>query len=141
MPIERIDHVNVAAADLDTTRRFYRDVLGLSDGPRPPFQRPGAWMYLHGHPAVHISTGRIPKTRKSDAINHVAFAATGLVAMRETLRDRGLDFLEVGVPDAEQLQIFLHDPDGNEIELIYSGDEARAALLAGVPIDATALRP
>jgi len=137
MTVGRIDHINIATGDLDATRRFYREVLGFTDGPRPPFQRAGAWMYAQGHPVLHISTGRAPTTRGTDAVNHVAFASTGLDDMRATLRRLGLPFQEFAVPDQALHQIFLHDPNGLEIELVYSGAEAAQALRDGAHVDAT----
>lgn len=137
MNVGRIDHLNIATGDLDATRRFYREVLGFTDGPRPPFQRPGAWMYAQGHPVLHISTGRTPSGRGRDAVNHVAFASTGLRAMRDHLQALGIAFQEFAVPDQALHQIFLHDPNGLEIELIYSGEEAAQALRDGASVDAT----
>ncbi len=137
MPLHAIDHINIVASDLDATRSFYRDVLGFEEGPRPPFARAGAWMYLEGRPVLHISTRRTPQTRESDAFDHVAFAATDLAATRARLAERRIRFLEVAVPDREQLQIFLSDPDGAALELIFSGPEAQQAIAAGAQMDAT----
>lgn len=137
MPLERIDHVAVTTTDIAATRSFYRDVLGLREGPRPPFGQPGAWMYLGEHPALHISTRRAPTSRKSDALDHVAFAASGLAQMRARLQAAGVDFVEFAVPERQLLQLFLADPDGTEIELVFSGEEALKAIHAGVAADRT----
>jgi catechol-2,3-dioxygenase len=47
----------------------------------------------------------------------------------------------VAVPDRELLQIFLTDPDGNEVELVFDGEEARRAIAEGATVDRTKLRP
>jgi catechol 2,3-dioxygenase-like lactoylglutathione lyase family enzyme len=137
MKVLGFEHVNVSTSDLERTRRFYAEVLGLRDGPRPPFSRPGAWMYLGEQAVVHISTGRVPVTRSSDAYDHVAFRATNLDETRAHLRKHGIHFQEFGVPQNDLHQVFFRDPDGAEIELIFSGDEARAAAAAGAAVDAT----
>ena len=118
MAIEALDHYNLCTADLDRARRFYADVLGLRDGERPPFGRPGAWMYLGEHPILHISTA----------------------ATRATLDRLGIRNQSFAVPDRNQVQVFLRDPDGAEIELIFSGDEAAAEIAGGVAVDATSGR-
>jgi catechol 2,3-dioxygenase-like lactoylglutathione lyase family enzyme len=140
MPLLHIDHLNIAAKDLEASRAFYRETLGFEDGPRPPFSRAGAWMYLGGHPVLHLSTGRKPATRKSDPFDHMAFAAKGLAQMRAHLRAKNIEFLEVAVPDRGQLQLFLFDPDGTEIELVFTGDEAQQAISEGALVDATVHR-
>ena len=45
MAVERLDHYTIRTADLDATRCFYTEVLGLSVGPRPAFTFPGLWLY------------------------------------------------------------------------------------------------
>ena len=137
MPIEALDHYNICTSDLDRARRFYSDVVGLRDGERPPFGRPGAWMYLGEQAVVHISTSRTPASRKSDAFDHVAFRAQGLDETRARLRAHGVHFQEFAVPENDLHQVFFRDPDGTEIELIFSGDEARAAAAAGAAVDGT----
>ena len=37
-------HVAIKTADLDKTVSFYRDVIGLTQAPRPDFGYPGAWL-------------------------------------------------------------------------------------------------
>ena len=45
MEVDTIDHVNVETDNVDRSAKFYRDVIGLKEGPRPDFDRPGFWMY------------------------------------------------------------------------------------------------
>ena len=37
MPVEMLEHYTIRCASLETTRDFYRDVLGLAVGDRPNF--------------------------------------------------------------------------------------------------------
>ena len=46
MPLKNLNHLLVLAQDLEATRDFYVDVLGLAVGPRPSFKSPGYWLYL-----------------------------------------------------------------------------------------------
>ena len=45
--VAAFDHYNLRAARpvLDELRDFYRDVVGLTVGERPPFRRFGYWLY------------------------------------------------------------------------------------------------
>lgn len=137
MAIAGFNHYNIATGDLERARRFYSEVIGLREGDRPPFSRPGAWMYLGEQPILHISTGRVAVTRRSDAFDHVAFSATDLDGTRATLRRHGIYFEEFAVPDRELHQLFLRDPDGVEIELQFSGADARQAIAEGAAVDSS----
>lgn len=137
MAISGFNHFNITTADLARARRFYSDVLGLREGERPPFSSPGAWMYIGGQPILHISTGRVAATRRSDAFDHVAFTASDIEGTRATLRQHDIYFEEYAVPDRELHQLFFRDPDGVEIELQFSGADARRAIAGGVAVDSS----
>jgi catechol 2,3-dioxygenase-like lactoylglutathione lyase family enzyme len=140
MPIKGFAHINVSTKDLETSRRFYSQVLGLEDGPRPPFGRAGAWMYLGDQPIVHISTARSPEPNpaKTDAFDHFALWTQDINHYRQVLKEHSIKNVEFGVPDNDQYQIFFKDPDGMEIELIFRGEEARLASQAdGAKTDAS----
>jgi catechol 2,3-dioxygenase-like lactoylglutathione lyase family enzyme len=77
-------HVAIKTADLAATRRFYIDLLGMEDFPRPDFGYPGAWIGMPGAGAViHVYAGGPalgPEGRApvgSAAIDHVSITATG----------------------------------------------------------------
>ena len=44
MPIEGMNHFNVLTDDVEATRHFYCDILGLEKGERPPFKFDGLWL-------------------------------------------------------------------------------------------------
>ncbi len=44
-----LNHFSIRTTDLEASRRFYADVLGLTVGPRPDFAFPGFWMYRGDH--------------------------------------------------------------------------------------------
>ena len=137
MAILEVEHINVTTSNLEKTRRFYVEVLGMREGMRPPFSRPGAWMYLGDRAMVHISTGRVPTSQSSDAFDHIAFKANDLISTRALLKRHGVEFKEFSVPDRELHQLFLRDPEGMQIELLFSGEDARLALAEGGAVDVT----
>lgn len=117
-----LDHYNVSTRKLQETVRFYEEVLGLKNGPRPPFNFPGAWLYSDGHPVLHLND--ISKTDKeqrpdSGVIDHVAFGSRGFEAMKKHLSGIGVSYRVNEVPNSTRRQIFLRDPNNVEIELNF----------------------
>ncbi len=58
MPVTAMNHFTILTDDVAATVDFYRDLLGLVAGPRPPFSFPGAWMYSGDAPILHVVGGR-----------------------------------------------------------------------------------
>ena len=73
MPLGRLDHVLVLTDDIEATKSFYRDALGLEVGDRPPFEFSGYWLYLDGIPCVHVADrGRVRGTGRAARSAHRA---------------------------------------------------------------------
>ena len=141
-----LNHFSIRTLDLEATRIFYEDVLGLTVGPRPPFPFPGLWMYSGDHgqfanAVVHIigidpddaeglkgylGDRELSSLRGSGAVDHVAFFAEGLHAMLAHLRKLGVAASERTVPAIGLHQVFLQDPNGVVIELNYPAAEKTA---------------
>src|SRR5258708_13204633 len=100
MPLSHIEHYLVLSDEIDATRDWYRDVLGMQEGWHPDFGFPVYWMYLGGVDVVHIGKsakhagenqkaylGRLAQDAGAGtgAIDHIAFRAKDL---RETLAPR-----------------------------------------------------
>src|SRR5207249_9916358 len=88
MSVGVLDHYNVSTRKLGDTVRFYEEVLGLVNGPRPAFDFPGAWLYSEGHPVLHlndISPTDKPQQANSGVIDHIAFGSRGCEAIRQHL--------------------------------------------------------
>lgn len=131
MPInvETIDHVNVESDDVDRSRDFYHNVIGLKEGPRPEFDRPGYWMYAGDKPVVHIIKTD-PKNKmltgsKDASISHFALQIKNYRATRNHLERKGIKYVTNDVSGTKIRQLFLEDPEGVLIELIYLPKGAR----------------
>jgi catechol 2,3-dioxygenase-like lactoylglutathione lyase family enzyme len=133
MPIGILQHFTIEPANLERSRDFYCDVLGLEDGHRPAMGFPGYWLYSGGIATVHLLGKREPaegivvrgseqRFDNTGRIDHIAFAATDLAGVRRRLQSRDVAFREQVVLDGELTQIFLHDPDGVAVELNFSNE-------------------
>jgi catechol 2,3-dioxygenase-like lactoylglutathione lyase family enzyme len=125
-PVLGLSHVAIKAADLAATISFYRDVLGLAEVPRPPFDFPGAWLGIPGGEAlIHLYAGE--RARGADggfavgsaAVDHVSLWARGHEAQRARFAAYGLPYRSQPVPATGLAQLFVFDPNGVLIELTY----------------------
>jgi catechol 2,3-dioxygenase-like lactoylglutathione lyase family enzyme len=137
LPLDRLDHFLVRAEDLEATKNFYVEVLGLRVGARPPFDFPGYWLYAGKRPQVHLApSGGEAKSRldaylgnreegggATGALDHVAFAGHDLAAMRKRIEERGIPYFERTIPELGIRQLFLRDPNGLTIELNFPAPE------------------
>ncbi len=107
MRVGVLDHYNVSTRKLGDTVRFYEEVLGFKNGPRPAFNFPGAWLYSEGHPVLHLND--ISPTDKaqppdSGVIDHVAFGSRGFDAVKQHLSQKGVPFRVNQVPNSVRWQ-------------------------------------
>ena len=123
MEVDTIDHVNVETDNVDRSAKFYRDVIGLKEGPRPDFDRPGFWMYAGDKPVVHIiktaQNNKMLTGSKDASISHFALQIKNLKNARDHLDSLGIKYNILQVPGTEIGQLFLEDPEGVLIELIH----------------------
>jgi len=120
----KIDHINIAAPMelLTRVRDFYRDVLGLEDGPRPEFDFRGFWLYGEGKPIVHLMESETaPGDAGSGAIDHIAFQVEDLLSYVERLESRDITYTVNYIHDFDITQVFCKDPCGNGVEANFPG--------------------
>jgi catechol 2,3-dioxygenase-like lactoylglutathione lyase family enzyme len=128
MSVAAIDHVLVLSDDIDATRDFYVDVVGLHVGARPPLEFPGYWLYAQGSAAClhladrsaylrHLPTlGLDAGQRASGDIDHIAFEATDYASMTARIEDCGVTPVRNSIPGGPR-QLFVEDPNGVRIEI------------------------
>lgn len=118
----RLDHFNIAApwALLETVRNFYVDVLGFEEGPRPPFDRRGYWLYSDGKPLIHlIESDGHEAAGKRHYLDHIAFRSSGARAQRNRLEAHGVTYRVSSIPGAGTTQLFFQDPAGTGLEINF----------------------
>ena len=126
MPATAMNHFTILTDDVPGTVRFYRDLLGLRDGPRPPFQFPGAWLYATDQPILHVIGGRPSEELKAGVIDHMAFSATGLSDTLARLTAHNIEHTCRKQAGSGVWQVFFHDPNGARVELDFAADEPHA---------------
>jgi catechol 2,3-dioxygenase-like lactoylglutathione lyase family enzyme len=124
--IRALDHVNIRTNDLAATKALFVDVLGLSEGWRPPFPFPGAWLYAGGKDVVHL-VGVETAATSSDgsALDHFAFDIGDFDEALRRIEATGLTFRATATPGTSVKQIFVRDSNGVTIELNWKGDRPR----------------
>ncbi len=123
MPLTQLNHVTVRTDDLEGTRDFYRQVLGLEVGARPPLAFHGYWLYCGDQPVVHL----VPQTNaigggpgdNTGNFDHVAFTCDDFDGMRSHFTKLGIRFRAQEVPGARIRQLFIQDPNKVMIELNF----------------------
>lgn len=125
-----IHHIALTVTDIETSIRFYREVLTLKEIPRPPFDFPGAWFQLgdsqHVHLIVHDRATFRNKPLDSRDV-HFAIRVPSYSAAVESLRSKGYRedagrddpccMIVSRHPVAGFPQIYICDPDRHVIEI------------------------
>jgi len=130
MPLTKMEHYLVLTDDIDATRDFYCEALGMHVGFRPPLGFPGYWVYVGDTPCIHIAewatytahsvsqgvpvSSRAPGT---GALDHIAFNAHDYEETLERLKRYGVQVDSNDVPGGTLRQLFLKDPNGVKIEI------------------------
>jgi catechol 2,3-dioxygenase-like lactoylglutathione lyase family enzyme len=114
LKVTQIDHVSVVITDVERSRRFYRDLLGLKEIAKPrTFDFVVLWFDL-GNQQLHLLLKDRPDTLSP---RHFALRVADCAAARAYFRSNGVPTQETTpIPGADRF--FIADPDGNRIEII-----------------------
>jgi catechol 2,3-dioxygenase-like lactoylglutathione lyase family enzyme len=145
MPVTELNHYLLVAKNLERTKKFYQQVLGLKlAAERPDFGFPGYWLKAGRNICVHLASqapSRIrdqfllkkhPKgTRGSGSVDHIAFLAKKPEEVRKRIQKHKVEMHYRSFPESKLFQIFLRDPDDVTIELNFLGEVIDPAAWAG----------
>jgi catechol 2,3-dioxygenase-like lactoylglutathione lyase family enzyme len=123
MPATLLEHYNVYCKDLKATVDFYVKYVGLRDGERPPFPFPGAWMYAGDQAVLHLVSDSGRTDHGSGAIDHIALRCVDLRSTLDLLKTDKVPYMLRKVPARPLQQVFVHDPDGIQIEMNFWDEE------------------
>ena len=127
--VKGIDHVTLVTSDLERSRKFYCDVLGMEPTARPDFPFPGLW-FRAGGTQVHLILEAEGCARPGDhsiredtgagLAHHFAFEVDDAHAAAAALQERGVRIMggPVSRPDG-CIQVWFYDPDGYVVEVFH----------------------
>jgi catechol 2,3-dioxygenase-like lactoylglutathione lyase family enzyme len=120
MNILEVHHVQITIppGSEDDARKFYCDILGLREVPKPDALagRGGLWLEL-GRKQVHIGTENGVERSSSKA--HVAYLVDDLDRWRKRLETEQIEILE-GIPIPGYSRFEFRDPFGNRVEFLQA---------------------
>lgn len=113
-----LQHVNVRvpSAVEDEAKRFYGELFGLEEIPKPQELRAngGAWYQL-GSAQLHLS--RDANVDNEGSKRHVCFHVPNLDQFREHLASAGVEIIPDDGPIPGSPRFYVRDPGGNLIEV------------------------
>ncbi|QDU57484.1 VOC family protein [Aeoliella mucimassa] len=119
--VSRFNHAAVNASDVAASVAFYTQVLGFYEVPRPSFSFAGSWLYSEGlGMMLHlINDDRFTPIaeRENTRRSHLAFRVADIDRTLELLAEHQVPVIQRRLPDHNYRQLFIHDPDGNLLEL------------------------
>jgi glyoxylase I family protein len=115
-------HVSLPVRDIERSKRFYRDVLGLAEVSRPPFTFDGAWFELPSGQQLHLIENQAGTFRNTDEIDvrdtHFAVRVQDFRNAVERLKQHGFTpASDLNVVTGNHSHGYLLDPDGHVIEV------------------------
>ena len=132
MPVTKLEHYLVVSDELEKTKDFYCDILGLTVGSRPDLGFDGYWLYLGDVACLHLADREsyawykarvgtpVPsQTADTGAIDHIAFNAHGFEQTIQRLTAAGLEFRRNDIDDIGLKQLFIQDPNAVTLELNF----------------------
>ncbi|MET0661409.1 MAG: VOC family protein [Steroidobacteraceae bacterium] len=139
MSIVELNHFFVRANDLEQSRRFYCEGLGLEQLPRPNFAFPGYWLGVAGKAIVHMGPAgdpsaqqyyaqTDPRAQHASAVDHVAFSANNPEQFVRRLRSMGIEPQTRYIADFKVFQLVVKDPNGITVELNFGDIETEPVL-------------
>ena len=119
-----LDHVLVLTGDLEGSRAFYCDLLGLEAYDRPAFPFAGHWLGREGRPFLHLADraeyhdalAALGLERPAGPLDHVAISGAALDELAARLAAAGVEAVPSEVPGVVR-QLYVTDPNGLRIEI------------------------
>jgi len=132
LELKYLHHVSIVVKDIEKSKHFYCDVLGMEDVARPEnFTFGGAW-FRKGDCEVHLihiseavqEPGDAPntptETRDLTFARHFCFQINDVDEMLKTLNKFNIPIACGPRPRGDgATQTYIYDPDGHMVELVY----------------------
>lgn len=144
--IRSLQHLGLVVSDVDESRRFYGDALGLEEIERPAaFRFGGAW-FRAGSDHVHLiaqpdTTQTAPPPDPGSGLQtglatHFAFEVDDLAAAEARLARHGFPIAAGRLRRGDGVQqSYFRDPDGHIVELFQVTGEDQSGTVRGTAHD------
>jgi len=115
-----IDHHSVIIRDIEKSRHFYADILGLEeDLSRPQMSFDGLW-FIVGEQAIHCLCLKNPdsienRPEHGGRDRHVCIIGSDINCLIDNLEQHYVDYTR---SKSGRQAVFFRDPDGNAIEVM-----------------------
>lgn len=121
-----MNHFTVIAEDRQKTLDFYVGLLGFVEGHRPDLGFDGAWLYGGGgtQAILHLYFDRKPPAQRAGVIDHMAFSASDVKAVKARFDEAGIKYDLRRQKDSGIWQLFSYDPNGAKVELDFDPAES-----------------
>lgn len=129
--LKQLHHISLVTQNVAASKRFYCDILGMEDAPRPAnFTFEGAW-FRSGAYEIHLIGwadatqyfGDPPNGHKPDGdityARHFCFRVASMADALRTLHEHDYPIAWGPRPRGDgATQLYLYDPDGHFVELV-----------------------
>ena len=116
MRILQLNHASLEVIDVAKTTRFYEEVVGLVQIPRPAFGFPGTWFRVGVDQELHLIGGAGQRVSSSSRGDHFAIGVDSIEAAIERLNAHHIPFKGPHHRPDGAKQVFFEDPDGHVVE-------------------------
>jgi catechol 2,3-dioxygenase-like lactoylglutathione lyase family enzyme len=141
----RLQHLGLVVADLERSRRFYGEALGLEEVPRPQnFTFSGAWFKCGGDQIHLLAEGDTTSQAggpepgpgaEVGLIQHLALEVDDLDAACRRLEEHDVSLFGGPMPRGDGVtQVFVLDPDRHVVELFQWTDDDQSDAPERAPI-------
>ncbi|MGI9496730.1 MAG: VOC family protein [Mariniblastus sp.] len=129
LAVTSFDHITLIVDDLEATRKFYVNFLGMTESQRPAFDFPGAWFQI-GAVQIHATcsselAGRAGwgdrQVKSISRGHHFAFTVDNFEDAMNAINSLEIEIGEGPKtrPDGAK-QVYVYDPDGHLVEICSS---------------------
>ncbi len=123
----QFDHLSLLSRADDKGLLKLANILGFTQGERPPFPFPGRWFYQEENAVLHVVD---VEQQQAVALNHIAFrSSVSVKKLLATLEANGFDYQLTRVPEEGVVQVFITLGD-----LMVELDVPDAGLADQVPV-------
>ncbi len=119
----KVNHIAAHVSNLETSKEFYKNIVGLTEIEEPFKDGLHAWYDIGGGAALHIIEAPNIPTEISK-VNHLCFSMKDMDSFIQTLKDTNYPFeswtgekSKVTIRVDGIRQIYIQDPDGMWLEI------------------------